>query len=218
MQSPPTKGSVYPEQETRVIIPAKVSAIKTQRLYLRPIERSDAADIFEYRRRQDVADFLWPKIPHREIQDTEAMIIGKTFKTPDASGALGRHFSFAVMQLDDPTEKIIGMVGINALVPAPSIGYGIHPDFWGKGFVSEAVAGVVDAWWKLERKSLKLRSAKAALESEKLYAACNKANVGSVKVLLRNGFEIYEEMPLMGDTVTLFSLQRPGGLETALDL
>lgn len=55
---PPSKGSLYPEQETRVIIPAKVSAIKTSRLYLRPIELSDAADVFEYRRRQDVADFL----------------------------------------------------------------------------------------------------------------------------------------------------------------
>lgn len=42
-----------------MIIPANVSAIKTPRLYLRPVELSDAADIFEYRRRQDVADFLY---------------------------------------------------------------------------------------------------------------------------------------------------------------
>lgn len=121
---------------------------------------------------------------------------------------MGRQFSFAVVQLDDPTLKVIGMVGINALVPAPSIGYGIHPEFWGKGFVSEAVAGVVDAWWKLERTDLKQQSGEVALESEKLYAACNKANAGSMKVLLKNGFEIYEEIPLMGDTVALFSLQR----------
>lgn len=136
------------------------------------------------------------------------MIIDKTFKTPDASGALGRQFSFAVIQLDDPTLRVIGMVGINALVPAPSIGYGIHPEFWGKGLVSEAVAGVVDAWWKLERTDLKQQSAEDAPESEKLYAACNKANTGSVKVLLKNGFEIYEEIPLMGDTVAIFSSQR----------
>jgi len=59
MNRPPlSKGSLYPAQETRVIIPAKVSAIKTPRLYLRPIELSDAAAIFEYRRRQDVANFL----------------------------------------------------------------------------------------------------------------------------------------------------------------
>ena len=54
----PTKGSLYPEQTTRVIIPAKVPAIHTSRLYLRPLELADATDIFEFRCRQDVADFL----------------------------------------------------------------------------------------------------------------------------------------------------------------
>ncbi|KAJ6084046.1 hypothetical protein N7486_010846 [Penicillium sp. IBT 16267x] len=208
---PPSKGSVYPEQETRVIIPAKVSAIKTQRLYLdrlscpmQLISSNTGVD----KTWPTSSPFSWPKFPHKAIQDTEAMIIDKTFKTPDASGVLGRQFTFAVIQLDDPTQKVIGMLGINALMPAPSIGYGIHPDFWGKGLMSEAVSGVVNAWWKLERTGLGQQSAVDAPESEKLYAACNKANVGSVKVLLKNGFEIYEEIPLMGDTVALFSLQR----------
>ncbi|KAJ5778031.1 hypothetical protein N7520_001277 [Penicillium odoratum] len=208
MKSPPAKGSLYPAQKTRVVIPAELFAIETQRLHLRPTELSDAADVFEYRCRQDVADFLWPKTPHQRIQDTEAMLIGKTFQTPDASGALGRRFSFAIVQKDDPSRKVIGVVGINALVPAPSIGYSIHPDFWGKGYVSEAVAGVVDAWWRLKREDLE-QPGDASLKPERLFAACNKANVGSVKVLLKNGFEIYEEIPLMGDVVALFWLERP---------
>ncbi|KAJ5935386.1 hypothetical protein N7466_004933 [Penicillium verhagenii] len=209
--SPPlTIGSLYPEQETRVIIPAKGPTIKTQRLYLRPLEPSDAADIFEIRSRQDVADFLLSRIPHKTVQETEALIIGKSFQTPDASGALGRRFTFAITQLDDASRKVIGAVGINSLVPVPSIGYSIHPDFWGKGFVSEAVAGVVDAWWDLERKDACVRVLGGAqLEKEKLFAACSKANVGSVKVLLKNGFEIYEEKCLMGDTVALFSQRSP---------
>ncbi|KAJ5920721.1 hypothetical protein N7454_009254 [Penicillium verhagenii] len=212
MTSPPlTIGSLYPEQKTRVIIPAKCPTIKTQRLYLRPLEPSDAADIFEIRSRQDVADFCdLSTIPHKTIQETEAMIIAKSFQTPDASGALGRRFTFAITQPDDPSRKVIGAVGINSLVPVPSIGYSIHPDFWGKGFVSEAVAGVVDAWWDLERKDAGVRVLGGAqLEMEKLFAACNKANVGSVKVLLKNGFEIYEEKCLMGDTVALFSQRSP---------
>lgn len=88
-------------------------------------------------------------------------------------------------------------------MPAPSIGYGIHPDFWGKGYVSEAVAGVVDAWWKLERKD------SADCETERMFAACNMANVGSVKVLQRNGFRILREIPLEGNIVALFALERP---------
>lgn len=134
------------------------------------------------------------------------MISRKTFQTPDASGTSGRLFTFAIIRRDDPTQKVIGTVGVNALVPAPSIGYGMHPDFWGKGYMSEAAAGVIDAWWKLER--IEDRSSEH-VEPERLYAGCNKDNVGSLKVLLKNGFSIYEEIPLEGDIVALFCMDKP---------
>ncbi|KAJ5190759.1 uncharacterized protein N7498_009744 [Penicillium cinerascens] len=204
---PIVKERIYPRQDTRVIIPAKVNSIRTRNLYLRPLELADAADLFEFRSRQDVADWLWSKIPHRNIQETEAYIRKKIFTTPDASGALGRQFTFAMISGTDPTQKVIGAVGINGLAPSPSIGYGIHPDFWGKGFVSEAVAGVVDAW-KLPRKEPESES-ELSSGPEKLFAACNKANIGSVKVLQKNGFEIINEAHLEGDTVVSFALMRP---------
>ena len=46
-------------------------------------------------------------------------------------------------------------------------------------------------------------------EKEMLYAACNKANIGSVKVLQKNGFRIFEEFHIEGDVVALFGLERP---------
>ncbi|KAJ5168315.1 Acyl-CoA N-acyltransferase [Penicillium canariense] len=199
-----TKASFYPEQTTRVVIPATVEPIRTKNLYLRSLELKDATEMFEFRRRQDVADWLWPKIPHKHVRETEAIVAGKVFQTPDASGALGRQFYFAIISAVDPAQKVIGVIGINALVPAPSIGYGIHPEFWGRGYVSEAVGGVVDAWWKLERKKFEdLR------ETETLFAACNKANIGSIKVLQRNGFKILKETPMEGDVVALFGLEEP---------
>lgn len=51
-------GSLYPEQTVRVIVPAAVPAIYTKRLYLRPLVMEDAADLFKFRSRQDVADYL----------------------------------------------------------------------------------------------------------------------------------------------------------------
>lgn len=101
-------------------------------------------------------------------------------------------------------------MGVNALVPAPSLGYGIHPDFWGKGYVSEAVAGIVGAWWKLERKAPEVpEGSGSSSEVEKLFAACNTANIGSVKVLQRNGFKKMREIPLEGDVVALFGVEKP---------
>ncbi|KAJ5217366.1 hypothetical protein N7468_010374 [Penicillium chermesinum] len=207
MNLTPAPGSLYPEQTTRVIIPATVSAMYTKRLYLRPVQLSDASDIFEYRSRQDVANYLWPKVPHKEVKETENSITKMIFRTPDASGAVGRQFAFAIIQRDDPSQKVIGMASVNALVPAPSIGFGMHPNYWNKGYVSEAVAGVIDAWWRLDRKELE--SIVLATPPERLFAACNKANVGSMKVLLKNRFELYQEVQLEGDTVALFVQDKP---------
>ncbi|KAJ5595343.1 uncharacterized protein N7459_001551 [Penicillium hispanicum] len=221
-KEPPTKGTLFPEQTNRVIVPATADTIRTKRLILRPLALTDAEDIFEHRSRQDVADWLlltchthprltagtgalfpssWPKIPHKDIQETRDSITAKIFKTPDASGAVGRQFSFAIILADDPSQKVIGALGVNALSPSPSIGYGTHPDTWGKGYASEAVAALVDAWWKLPRKDPE--------PSEKLFAGCNRANVGSFKVLLNNGFKIYKEFPMEGDEVALFELEKP---------
>lgn len=52
------KASIYPFQETKVIVPASVDSIRTQNLYLRRLELADAADLYEFRSRQDVADWL----------------------------------------------------------------------------------------------------------------------------------------------------------------
>ena len=36
--------------------------------------------------------------------------------------------------------------------PEPSLGYMIHPDFWGQGFATEAVRGWLEYWWGLPRR------------------------------------------------------------------
>lgn len=55
---PSETESLYPNQTVWVTIPEHAESIHTQRLYLRPLEFADAGDIFEYRCRQDVADWL----------------------------------------------------------------------------------------------------------------------------------------------------------------
>ncbi|KAJ5482691.1 hypothetical protein N7539_006137 [Penicillium diatomitis] len=147
--------------------------------------------------------FRWPKVPHKDIAESERTITEKVFKTPDATGKIGRQFYFAIIRKDDPHQKVIGAVGINFLDPAPSLGYGIHPDCWGKGFAGEAARAVVNAWWQLDR----MGSDKAG--KERLYAACNQANIASVKVLLRAGFRKVKEISIEGDTVAVFDQTRP---------
>jgi RimJ/RimL family protein N-acetyltransferase len=78
----------------------------------------------------------------------------------------------------------------------------MHPSYWGKGYASEALRGVIDAWWKLPRVD-------GLGHEEKLFAVVNLANKGSVNVLQRNGFKIYNEVVLEGDTVASMELESP---------
>ena len=132
---------------------------------------------------------------------------GKKFTTPDGLGALHRRFQFVIIRTDDPTQRIIGTVGINGLTPAPSIGYGIHPKFWGMGYSTEAAHGVVQAWWRLPRAKAD-RQLPNEWQQERLYACCNKDNIGSCKVLEKIGFCVYNEELLEGDQVLFWHLER----------
>lgn len=126
---------------------------------------------------------------------------GKAFTTPDGSGALNRKFQFVIIRADDPAQRIIGTVGINSLTPAPSIGYGLHPDFWGLGYSTEATQGVMDAWWQLPRVKPDGQNGSGDGKEEMLYACCNSDNSGSMKVLEKNGFRLYDKVSLEGDVV-----------------
>lgn len=132
---------------------------------------------------------------------------GKRYPTPDASGALHRRFCFVIIEADDPAQTIIGTVGVNALAPAPPVGYGLVPEHWGKGYASEALRGVLDAWWGLPRI---MPDHEQGSGPEVIYSCCNKDNVGSARVLEKNGFECYDEVLMeVGHTVAFYRLERP---------
>ena len=42
------------------------------------------------------------------------------------------------------------MIGIIGVVREQEIGYRLHPDFWGKGYMTEALAMVTEMWWGME--------------------------------------------------------------------
>jgi RimJ/RimL family protein N-acetyltransferase len=42
------------------------------------------------------------------------------------------------------------MIGVIGVVREQDIGYRIHPEFWGKGYISEALRIFIDMWWGME--------------------------------------------------------------------
>lgn len=85
-------------------------------------------------------------------------------------------------------ENILGLCG---MLNAPEVGYSFAPEIWGQGIATEAVAGLIKAFWET------FPSGHPALEDEQkvyLMARTNKWNFASEQVLKKNGFEWWEEI------------------------
>lgn len=111
--------------------------LETRRLLLRPFVDGDAADVLEYARDPRVGPIAgWP--PHRD--EAESLhIIRTVFSSPGVSA----------MVLKD-SGKVVGSVGFvdrhrtELLGPDDEIGYALHPAFWGRGLMPEAVEAVLE--------------------------------------------------------------------------
>lgn len=148
-----------------------MKTIETERLILRPIEENDAEAIFEYSRGENVGPNAGWK-PHDNIEETRE-VMKLVF--------LDREFVFG-MELKE-TGKQFGSIG---MVPDPKrqnekarmIGYAIGENYWGKGFMTEAVLAIIR--FGFEELGLDLVS-----------AYCYPFNERSKNVLKKCGF-VYE--------------------------
>lgn len=113
--------------------------IKIERLVLRAFKETDLADFFEYAKVDGVGEMAgWP---HHESIETSKEILDMFIKEKK---------TFAI----EYKGKVIGSVGIEnyneellpefALKKGREIGFVLSKDYWGQGFMPEAVKAVLD--------------------------------------------------------------------------
>ena len=113
--------------------------IRTERLILRPIRRSDAKAMYDYAHDADVARYvLWE--PHRSILDTHEAIrdIKRQYRH-------GWPSSFAIALAEN--DQIIGTIGymwLNSENSSAEIGYSLSKRYWNQGYMTEALKAVID--------------------------------------------------------------------------
>ncbi|MET3449980.1 MULTISPECIES: GNAT family protein [Curtobacterium] len=115
--------------------------LRTERLVLSVPEPSDAEDVVAYANDPDVIAYTPVPVPygHAEARQwiTEVVRTGWAADT---------RYDFGIRRADDP--RLLGTIGLFGLVDgAAEIGYAVHPDGRGHGFVTEAAAAVLD--WAL---------------------------------------------------------------------
>ena len=139
----------------------------TERLIVRRPRSADAAAIFtEYAQDSEVTKYLvWR--PHREIKETVDFLAGCL-----ARWESGEELTWGLTQKN--VDRVIGMVACRMRGHAADIGYVLARQYWGRGYMSEAVRAVVD--WV------------ASVESVfRVWAVCDTANAASARVLEKVG-------------------------------
>lgn len=138
--------------------------------------------------------------------------------TAGPESVLGRHLTYVLIErelLENETQsppadkQVIGYMSINQVYPSPEIGYSIHPDYWGKGYATEALDGLLKTWWDLPRQPQLTSAEDRAEPTEKVFALCEKTNAGSSKVLSKYGFRVIGQEVYDEDEVLLWELKKP---------
>jgi putative acetyltransferase len=142
--------------------------IETERLIIRPITENDAEDIYGYSQNRNVGiNAGWE--PHKSIEDTRE-IMKQVF--------LDQECVFGIVLKE--TGKLFGSIG---LIPDPKrqndktrmIGYAIGENYWGKGYMTEALLAL-------------LRFGFEELNLDLISASCYPSNERSKNVLKKCGF------------------------------
>ena len=146
--------------------------LESERLIYRAYKKEDAKTLFKIRSHKEVSKYMDTVIPKR-FEDTEKRIEGYLTAFTEGKG-----ITWAIIEKDSNT--LIGDFGIWRLDKQNSrgeIGYVLHPDFWGKGYMTEALNRLIRYGFN----DLNLHSYEANVNIE---------NENSKALLLKFGFKL----------------------------
>lgn len=149
--------------------------LETNRLLLREFRIEDATDVFAFTKLSQVGNSAgWP--PHKTIKDAKNRILS----------LIDKQEVFAIELKEE--QKVIGSIGVQYTsfhsqmrkANKRQVGFSIHPDYWGKGYATEALLQVIDHLF-------------TASQVDRIYCSFIKGNAASKRVMEKCGLEFYKE-------------------------
>jgi [ribosomal protein S5]-alanine N-acetyltransferase len=143
----------------------------TPHLILRELLPSDLNAVHAY---FSDARFQHFEEPDRTLQDTQANLD----KNIQAQEVVPR-VRYVLGLVVPPSDTVIGqlsLIQISAAIHEWEIGWGIHPDFWGQGFATEAARAL-------------LQLAFTDLDANRVFAICHADNHASYRVMEKLGMQ-----------------------------
>ncbi|MGA1868582.1 MAG: GNAT family N-acetyltransferase [bacterium] len=118
----------------------KFPLLKTERLVLRELKVSDAPSIFDIFSRERVTKFISAKTIY-SLKEAKKMIRYRKNRFKTMQG-----IQWAIT-LREKQECVIGSCGYNTphqFFHYSNIGYELHPDYWHKGIMTEALTAIIN--------------------------------------------------------------------------
>jgi ribosomal-protein-alanine N-acetyltransferase len=146
--------------------------LESERLCFRAYKKEDAETLFQIRAHKDVSKYM-DSAPLQTIEESEQRILIMQKAFNESKG-----ITWAV--IDKKSNTLIGDFGIWKLDRQNSrgeIGYVLHPDFWGKGYMKETMNTII-------------RYAFNDFNLHSLAANVNTENTSSKTLLLKFGFKL----------------------------
>lgn len=147
--------------------------LSTERLILRRTTTDDTNEIFRLRSDEQVMKYI-DKERAASLKDAEIFF---NLINDSANANTGITWAIALKQSPD---KMIGSIGFWRLIKEhyrAEIGYMLHPDFWKKGIMKEALAEVIDFGFN----EMKLHSIEAQINTGNTASAHILESVGFIK-------------------------------------
>jgi len=152
--------------------------LETARLKLREFSADDAAFVLRLLNEPSFIEFIGDR-GVRTLTDAERYL-------RNGPMASYRHHGHGLLRVSLKDGDIpVGMCGLvkRDTLPAPDIGFALLPDFWGRGYVTEAAEAVLEHG----QKTLGIRA---------ILGITTPGNVRSIAVLQKLGLSFIEEKPL----------------------
>ncbi len=149
--------------------------IQTERLILRDASVSDAEDMFEYAKLEEVTKHLSWK-PHQIVKDSEKILdaLSKEAKEKDS-------YVLKAIVLKE-NNKMIGTIDARIFGEGQKdaeFGYCLNPKYWNKGYMSEALKAFMEALHK-------------ECGIENIFGSFERENIASKRVMQKNEMYYYE--------------------------
>lgn len=145
--------------------------LHTERFVLRQLQQANAPALLQQRSDPRIIRYL-DREPDTSLEQTTALIERITQSAVDNAGV-----TWGIVR-SAATQELLGTIGLWRIMAdhhRAEIGYGLHPDYWQQGIMSEALAAVLNFGFQ----ELKLHSVEANV---------NPHNTASKRLLEKHGF------------------------------